>query len=525
MIVQRGTLFLYLGWLLTGVTSWAHVRLPSLISDGMVLQSGKQVNIWGTADPGESVTVSFQGKSGGAVARSDGRWKVTLGPFDRGGPYTLTVTGTNVLKVRDVLVGEVWICAGQSNMEIAVKSDSDSAQEIAQADYPNIRLFTPEKAVAGKPQHETRGQWAAVRPQTVADFSALGYFFGRSLQKALNVPIGLINIAWGGTPAESWTSRETLEPDPAFQSILEREKAWLATTPKVLADYQEQLDEWKRAAALANNEGRPLPKPPGFPREPRGDAWRRASGLFNGMVTPLTTYSIAGVIWYQGEANVYWPTGEGDVGRPMQYRKLFPALIRDWRRAWGQGEFPFLFAQLSYYITGVPQHDFNWSLLQEAQLKTLSVPKTAVAVTFDLSDVPEMHPSNRREIAYRLALAAQAIAYDRDIPYSGPIYQSMSIEGDRIRVRFQHAEGGLKTKGSGDNVPLWFEVAGADHKFEFAEAKIEGETVVVSSRKVPSPVAVRYGFSWLARCNLYNRSGLPASPFRTDEWPEAGAVR
>jgi sialate O-acetylesterase len=219
-----------------------------------------------------------------------------LGPFDRGGPDTLTVTGTNTLKVRDVLVGEVWICAGQSNMEIVVKSASNSVQEIAAADYPNIRLFTPEKAVAGKPQHEARGQWAVVRPQTVANFSALEYFFGRCLQKAMNFPIGLINIAWGGTPAESWTSRETLESDPAFHSILDREKAWLATTPKVLAGYQEQLDEWKRAAVLADDEGRPLPKPPGFPREPRNDAWRRASGLFNGMVMPLTSYSIAGVI-------------------------------------------------------------------------------------------------------------------------------------------------------------------------------------------------------------------------------------
>jgi len=523
MIVRRGSRFLYLGWLLTGITACAHVRLPSLISDGMVLQSGKQVSIWGMADPGERVTVSFRGQNGTTVAGSDGSWRLKLGPFDRGGPYTLTVTGTNTLKVRDVLVGEVWICAGQSNMEIAVKSDSNSTREIADADYPNIRLFTPQKAVAGKPQHETKGQWVPGRPQTVADLSAIGYFFGRSLQKALNGPVGLINIAWGGTPAESWTSRETLESDAAFRSILDREKAWLATTPKVLANYQEQLEEWKRAAALADDEGRPIPKPPGFPREPRGDAWRRASGLFNGMVMPLTTYGIAGVIWYQGEANVYWPTGEGNIERPLQYRKLFPALIRDWRRAWGQGDFPFLFAQLSYSVTGVPQHDFNWSLLQEAQLRTLSLPKTAMTVTFDLSDVPELHPSNRHEIAYRLALAAQAMAYGRDVPYSGPIYQSMSIEGDRIRVRFQHAEGGLKTKG--DNAPLWFEIAGADHQFEFAEAKIDGETVVVSSPKVPDPVAVRYGFSWIARCNLYNRSGLPASPFRTDDWPEAGSIR
>jgi sialate O-acetylesterase len=208
----------------------------------------------------------------------------------------------------------------------------------------------------------------------------------------------------------------------------------------------------------------------------------------------------------------------------LQYRRLFPALIRDWRRAWGQGEFPFLFVQLPYYVTGVPQYDFNWSLLQEAQLQTLSVPGTAMAVTFDIGDVPELHPSNRQEIAYRLALAAQAIAYGREIPYSGPIYRSMSIEGDRIRVRFQHADGGLKTKGGGDEPLLWFEITGGDHKFEFAKAKIEGETVVVGSRKVPNPVAVRYGFSWIARCNLYNRSGLPASPFRTDDWPEAGSV-
>ena len=523
---RKATLRLILfGWLLTGITCCADVKLPQLISDGMVLQRGRPVNIWGTADASESVSVSFQNQTATAVAGSDGRWTISLGPLQSGGPYTLVVAGKNTIKVRDVLVGEVWVCAGQSNMEVGVKTSLNSAQEIAEADYPHIRLFTVEKAVAGKPQREAAGRWVPVRPQTVGDFSAVGYFFGRALHKILNVPIGLINNAWGGTTAETWTSHQTLESDPEFRSILEREKDWLATGPTALADYEQQLNQWKRAADQADSEGIPLPPPPRFPREPRGDAWRRASGLFNAMVMPLTNYRIAGVIWYQGEANVLWPNEEGTVARALQYRKLFPALIHDWRRAWGQGAFPFLFVQLPYYVTGVPQYDFNWSLIQEAQLKTLSTPRTAMAVTVDIGDIPELHPRNKQGIAYRLALAAQAIAYYRDIPYSGPIYDSMNIVGDKIRVRFKHTYGGLRTRNGGDEPLLWFEVAGKDHRFEVAEAKIEGETVVVGSSKVPNPVAVRYAFSWIPRCNLYNQAGLPASPFRTDDWPEGGSIR
>jgi sialate O-acetylesterase len=433
------------------------------------------------------------------------------------------VAGKNTLSVRDVLVGEVWICGGQSNMEVGVKTSLNAAQEIAQADDPYMRLFTVEKAVAGKPQLEAGGQWVAARPQTVPDFSAVGYYFARELRKTLNVPVGLINNAWGGTTAEAWTSRETLESDPVFRGILDREKEWLATAPALLDDFQQRFNHWKEAADQADREGNPIPPAPRFPREPRGDAWRRASGLFNAMLMPLTNYSIAGVIWYQGEANVMWPDGEGTSVRPIQYRKLFPALIHDWRRAWQQGEFPFLYVQLSYYVTGVPQYDFNWSLLQESQLKTLAVRKTAMAVSIDLPELPELHPKNKQEIAHRLALAAQAIAYGRDIPYSGPIYNSMSIEGGRIRVRFQHGEG-LRTRNGGDEAPLWFEIAGSDHHFQRAQAKIEADTVVVGSPWVPTPVAVRYCFSWMSRCNLYNQAGLPASPFRTDEWPEAGAV-
>jgi sialate O-acetylesterase len=395
-------------------------------------------------------------------------------------------------------------------MEFSMQYATNGPAEVAAADDPGLRFFNVEKTVAGKPQEDVGGRWKAARPQNVQDFSAVGYFFGRELRKVLNVPVGLIHNAWGGTPAESWTSYETLESDPEYQPILDRGKAWLATAPKVVSDYQEQFDQWKRAADQAESEGRPIPPFPKAPHEPRGDAWQRPSGLFNGMVMPLRNYRIAGVIWYQGEAN---------TPRALQYRKLFPAMIGDWRRAWGEGDLPFLYVQLAYFLMGDAQADLNWALLQEAQLKTLSVPKTAMAVAADIGDAGDIHPKNKSDVGYRLALAAQAIAYGRDIPYSGPIYDSMSIEGAKIRLRFQHVYGGLIAKGSGDVRLARFQIAGDDHKFEVGEAKIEGETVVVSSPKVPNPVAVRYGFPWSPQCNLYNQVGLPASPFRTDDWP------
>lgn len=489
---------------------WPDMKLPHLISDGMVLQRGKPLNLWGTAEPGERVRISFQNQNASVLAGNDGRWKVEIGPFESGGPYTLTIEGQNKLVVRDVLVGEVWVCGGQSNMGFALQFALNAPTEISTADDPSLRLFSVPITVTGKPQETVAGQWLQARPESVANFSAVGYYFGRQLRKLLNVPVGLICSAVGGTRAESWISHETLESDPDFREILEHGKAWLESTPKVIADYQAELDRWKRAAEQAESQGNPIPPFPTAPREPRGDAWERPSGLFNGMVAPLTNYRIAGVVWYQGENN---------VPRPMQYRKLFPAMIGDWRRAWNQGDFPFLFAQISYFISGDAQYDLNWNLLQEAQLKSLSVPNVAMVVTADTEDYPDVHPKNKQEVGYRLALAAQALAYRCDVPFSGPIYDSMSVEGATIRLRFTHVYHGLTVRKGKNTSLMQFRIAGKERKFETADAIIDGDTVVVSSPKVPEPLAVRYAFPYTPEANLYNYAGLPAPAFRTDDWP------
>jgi sialate O-acetylesterase len=494
----------------------AEVKLPSLLSDGLVLQQGMKVNIWGTADPGERVTVTLGNQQASGGADSVGQWKVKLGPLNAGGPFTMTIAGKNTITLRDVLVGEVWVCSGQSNMEMPVGTNAQGwtgnvnnyQDEMARADYPMLRLFTVQKAVAGKPQRDVNGYWVAARPQTVGEFSAVGYFFGRELLKVLNVPIGMIHSSWGGTPAESWTSRGTLESDPDFASILDSATKLLSPYPKVFQDFEQQLGLWRQDSDKAESDGAPVPTAPPAPDDPRRNPWRPA-GLFNAMLMPLTPYAIRGAIWYQGESN---------ASRAAQYRKLFPAMIRDWRRVWEEGDFPFLFVQLANW--SVPQPGSDWPELREAQLMTLSLPKTGMAVSIDIGDASDIHPKNKQDVGYRLALAAQAIAYGRDVIYSGPIYESMAVEGEKVRLRFKYVYGGLMAKNSPSQNVSGFEIAGDDHKFVAAEAKIDGDTVVVRSEKAPHPVAVRYAWAMNPYCNLYNRAGLPASPFRTDDWRE-----
>ncbi len=493
----------------------AEVKLPSLLSDGLVLQQGMKVNIWGTADPGEQVTVTLGAQQASSVAESGGEWKVKLGPLNAGGPFTMTIAGKNTITLHDVLVGEVWVCSGQSNMEMPVGTNpqgwswgvANYLDELARADYPKLRLFTVQKAVAGKPQRDVKGYWATANPTTVGEFSAVGYFFGRELVKVLNVPIGMIHSSWGGTPAEAWTSRDTLESDPDFKSILDAGTKLLSPYPKVFQDFEQQMAQWRGDSDKAESEGAPVSAAPTVPDDPRRNPWRPA-GLYNAMLVPLTSYAIRGAIWYQGESN---------AGRPVQYRKLFPAMIRDWRGAWGEGDFPFLFVQLANW--GIYNPTVNWPELREAQLMTLSLPKTGMAVTIDIGDGSDIHPKNKQEVGYRLALAAQAIAYGRDVVYSGPIYDSMAVEGNKTRLRFKYVYGGLVAKNSASAL-TGFEIAGDDHKFVAAHAKIDGDTVVVRSESVPHPVAVRYAWGMNPWCNLYNRAGLPASPFRTDKWED-----
>ncbi len=493
--------------LFLGTYASAAVKLPKLFSDSMVLQQGMKVRIWGTAESGEKVSVAFREQQVGVEAGPDGHWEVYLQPLKAGGPDTLTVSGSNTVRLKDVLVGELWVCSGQSNMQFQVSSGLNAMQEIAAANYPMIRLFTVPMVVAGQPQKDVEGQWAPVTPQTVEKFSAVGYFFGRDLHKALGVPVGLINSSWGGTPSESWTTRATLDSLPEAKSFLDERDQLLTKYPKQVEEFKQAYDHWLHAADTADAEGKIMPAPPRFPDDPRGSPWRPA-GLFDAMIAPLTPFAIRGAIWYQGESN---------SPRAREYRKAFPAMIQDWRQAWGEGDFPFLFVQLANWKT--PDSKMNWPELCEAQLKTLSVPKTGMAVAIDIGDPYDIHPKNKQEVGRRLMLAAEAIAYGRDVVYSGPIYESMAVEGNKVRLRFKHVDGGLLAKGG---VGLkGFEIAGEDRKFVPAEALIDGKTIVVRSTQVTSPVAVRYAWADNPTCNLYTQASLPASPFRTDDWPSA----
>jgi len=495
---------------LTASPVLAEIKLPALFGDNMVLESNAKDPVWGTADPGEQVTVSIADQKATATTDGEGRWKVALGPLKPGGPFEMTVAGKNTLTLHNVAVGEVWICSGQSNMEMAVGNSPrawggvmSSAQEIAAGNYPMIRHFAVKKAVAGQPQSDVEGQWVVASPQTVGEFTAVGYFFGRGLHKALGVPIGLIHTSWGGTPAEAWTSRQTLAADPALASIVSDWEKKLADYPSRLEIYRRELDGWSRSAQQAEAEGKTAPRPPEFPDDPQSSSWR-AGGLFNGMIAPLNPYRIAGAIWYQGESN---------ADRAYQYRKLFPTMIQDWRRAWGEGDFPFLFVQLASF-----EDSGTWPELREAQFMAWSLPNAGMATAVDIGEPYDIHPKNKQEVGRRLALAAEAIAYGKDAVYAGPIYGSMKTEGAAIRVTFKHVSGGLAAKRGAGSLK-GFEIAGEDHKFVPAEARISGDTILVRSSQVPHPVAVRYAWADNPECSLYGKSGLPAYPFRTDDWP------
>jgi sialate O-acetylesterase len=516
--VTRIVLFLFACLCLASPWARAEVKLPSLFSENMVLQAGAQDPVWGTADPQEKVTVTLGSQQATATADASGRWKVEIGPLEPGGPFEMTVAGKNTIVIRNVLVGQVWICSGQSNMGFSVAPTPDVwgtgvehyKEVIASADYPMVRMFTVDQTVAGKPQSNVAGKWEMTSPETVGHFSAVGYFFGLNLLKSLHVPIGLIHTSWGGTPAESWTTLPTLKSDPAFRDILQRWQKEEDAYPAEMAHYNQALHDWEQAAKQAEAAGKPMPAAPRLPSDPRSNPWRPAS-LYNAMIAPLIPYRMEGAIWYQGESN---------ADRALQYRKLFPDMIRDWRQAWGEGDFPFLFVQLASYQSVHPPA--NWPLLREAQLMTLSLPKTAMAVTIDIGSASIVHPRNKQEVGRRLALAAQAVAYDQKVIYSGPIYSSMKIEGNKIRLHFAHLGGGLVAPRLFGNPArlVGFTIAGADHKFVGASARIEGDTIVVENGSVEHPLAVRYAWQDFPICNLYNQAGLPASPFRTDDWKE-----
>lgn len=484
----------------------AEVRLPALIADHMVVQRDAPVRIYGWAAPGEAVTVRLAGQSVSTSADETGRWEAWLRPLSAGGPYDLIVAGNNTITVRDVLVGEVWVASGQSNMVWPVERARDAEKEAAAANYPRIRLFKVALKVSAELLEDVEGAWQVCSPETVKSFSAVGYFFARHLHEKLGVPIGVIQSAWGGTPAQAWTSRATLVSEPTLQTFLTEWDRVLANWPQTKRRYEENLKRWEARAAEAKQQGR---QPPPRPAQPLGPGHPHTpAGLFNAMIAPLTSFSIRGAIWYQGESNAN--------SFAYLYRQLFEAMIRDWRQAWGQGDFPFLYVQLANYAKAQPGG--YWSLVQEAQLKTLELRNTGMAVIIDIGEAEDIHPKNKQDVGLRLGLAARALVYGEKLVYSGPVFRQATREGNRLRLYFDHVGSGLRApKGSLRE----FLVAGADRVFHPAVAEIDGATVVVSSPAVAAPVAVRYAWANNPEATLYNAEGLPASPFRSDNWTDA----
>jgi sialate O-acetylesterase len=633
--------------------------LHPLFSDDMVLQRKVRFPVWGWTTPGASVTVELQGKSSTAVADAEGKWMARLGPFEAGGPYTLTIKGPQSVTLNNVLIGDVWLASGQSNMEMGLTKVANADEEVARANYPMIRLYAVPKVIAATPQTTVKARWQVCNPANIASggwggFSAVAYFFGRRLHQELNVPIGLIHSSWGGTVAEGWVSEEALSTMPDFVPAIKA----LAQTMNEPAgggpvDIDKRMDEWWKkndpgsasapgwAAASIDANGWKTMKLPqawedsalpaydgvvwyrktfelpndwaghdltldlgpiddrdttfingvkvgamnqydtprsykisaallkpgsntiavrvldtggagGFwgtpeqmkiaPADNKGTAISLAGdwsyrpsvtmekteappqftsnnlGLvlarYNGMIAPLLPFAIKGAIWYQGESN---------VGRAAQYKQVMATLIRDWRARFGVGDFPFLIVQLANFMNRYEAPtDSEWARLREAQLYvSQNVPHSGLAVIIDVGEAKDIHPKDKQDVGNRLALEALRVAYDKKQESSGPIYRSMKIEGDAIRLSFDHTDGGLMAK-DGDRL-VGFAIAGEDRRFVWADAVIKGNDVVVSSPEVKKPVAVRYAWADNPACNLYNKAGLPASPFRTDDFPTTSA--
>ena len=475
----------------------AAVTLPAVLSDHMVVQRNLPVHIWGWASAGEAVTVAFRGGSDTALADSLGQWSVYLPPGEAGGPFPMTIKGENAIEFSDVLVGDVWVASGQSNMEFTLVEAVNGPAEIAAANHPPIRLFQVDHAVSEYPLDNVKAQpWTACTPETAATFSAVAYFFARQLEEKEHVPIGLIESNWGGTPAEAWTSMSGLGSDASLIPVF---LSWSSLADEYSAK-QRRLELARQAQEKAKAEGR---KPEDLPWEPNERLSWSPAGLFNAMIAPLTPFPIRGAIWYQGESN----TG---ADRAAIYRLLFQTMIRDWRRAWGQGDFPFLFVQIANF-----KASSAWPEVREAQRKTLDLVNTGMAVTIDIGDPDNIHPKNKQDVGLRLALAAEAISYGEKVEYSGPLFRHVTRADDSLNVWFDHAQSGLVAKGGS---LTGFQIAGSDRKFVPAEAVIEGDHVRVSSPTVKDPVVVRYAWSSTPDASLFNGAGLPASPFQSRDF-------
>jgi len=489
----------------SALTLHADVRLPALFTDHMVLQQGKPIPVWGWAAEGEGVTVEFRGQTVKTVAR-EGRWTVKLRAvkYLGGGAEVLTVAGHNRIQIRDVLVGEVWVASGQSNMQLAMSQSYESAPDIESSANPQLRLFYVPRVKSQTPAQDVEARWEESGSKSVRGFSAVAYYFGRELQAALGVPVGLIHTSWGGSPAEVWVRREVLAADPDYRrDILEAgEQTW--------ARYEAALAKFGREQAALKAEGKaPAGRAPGAP-------WR-PSELYNGMIAPLLPYAVQGAIWYQGESN---------AGRAHQYRTLIQDMIRNWRQDWRQGDFTFLQVQLAPWdrnkkrslaeITAVPVES-DWAELREAQsLAVRQMRRVGMAVITDVGDKDDIHPTKKQPVGARLALEARRLAYGQRIESSGPVYRNHATRGGEMLIRFDHVGEGLEARGG---ALTGFAICGEDRKFVWGNARIEGSAVLVGHPSISKPVAVRYGWADYPVVNLWNKEGLPASPFRTDDFP------
>jgi sialate O-acetylesterase len=494
---------------------FAEVKLPALFSDHMVLQGSERVPVWGWAAPGEKVTVEIGGQKVTTNADAKGDWRVLLEPLTSGAKLTLAVRGENSLVVNDVLVGEVWLGSGQSNMRFEVSRANNFEAEKAAANFPEIRMFSVAKNATMTAAADCKGVWQVCNPQTVGSFSAALYFFGRELHQQLKVPVGLINSSFGGTFIQSWISMDAQRRVPALQPFLDDFEKTIAMPfddAAAEAELKKAMAEWQIHAAKNKAEGKGEPRKPVKRTDPRVDQ-NSPANLFNGMIAPLIPYQIKGVLWYQGEQNA----GSQATALADLYRIQLPTLIHDWRARWNEGNLPFCWVQLPG-IGKRPngfQTESGFELVREGMLETLSLPATGMAVAIDIGDPDNIHPKDKQDVGHRLALWALAQVYHRNMSFSGPIFAGCETNGAQIKIYFTHTDGGLIGHG-GALKP--FGIAGADKVWHVAEARIDGDAVVVSSKEVSQPVAVRYGWAKDPECNLYNGAGLPASPFRTDRW-------
>ncbi len=505
------------------VSPWAEAvpKLAAPFTDHAVLQRDQSLPVWGTADPGEAIEVSLAGKQVKATADAKGAWMAKLPPLPAGGPFELKVAGKQTIVLKDVLIGEVWLCSGQSNMDFTVAKTEkrsfagtrDAETEIAEAKFPQIRMFTTEWNKAAEPQKAVQGEWKVCSPETVGDFSAVAYFFGRKLHQDLKVPVGLVTSAYGASSCEAWISREALLSNPAFEKLLEdfaKKREDFAKKPNAMADYEAAMAKWRVSAEAAKASGGKVPRAPANP-DPVQDQ-HNPTVMFNGMIAPLIPYAVKGAIWYQGESN----TGNAALYKPQQQ-----TLVNDWRIRWQQEHFAFHAVLLAGYNSPKPEpSESRLASFREAQCSLLELPETGIVSAVDLGEEKDIHPRNKQDVGLRLALSAlgetyhQRIQYDRPLPSSGPVFEDATPEGSALRLRFRHVDGGLVSKGG----PLrGFAVAGADGKFVWADARIEGDSVVVSSPTVPQPKAVRYAWAdFPNNATFYNAANLPALPFRSD---------